>query len=227
MKNTKVYLFVFSFFIFSNSIAQKNNDVKLGFNISASMIKLYGNDFINKYHKPTNSFTIGTSAEIKLSSLLSFYTGLSYEKKGSVIKGDFTFENPIPFTETKKVSIIYNYITLPIILKTSLGKKRNFYLNTGTYLGYLLSQKIKKVASGDVPTRNDTNLNKKMDFGLAYGFGYTKAVGSNKTLNIELRNNLGLINTSKVFVVNDGKIKTNAFLLLMEYSFNISKKGKK
>ena len=43
-----------------STFAQKNNGLKLGFNLSPSIIKLSGNDFINEYHSPAVGFSIGS-----------------------------------------------------------------------------------------------------------------------------------------------------------------------
>ena len=228
MKNIKVYLSFISMLMSLSTIAQKNNGLKLGFNLSPSIVKLSGNDFINEYHSPTVGFSVGASVEVKLSNLFSLCSGLSYEKKGSVIKNiDLVFENNGELTKAKKVAINYNYTTLPILMRAHVGKKKKFFIDAGTYFGYLLSQKTKTVFSGSTNVSNDNDLYKKLDFGLAYGIGYAKTISRNKTLGIELRNNMGLMNVSKTDVVNNGKIKTNAFLLMMEYSFNVTKKIKK
>jgi hypothetical protein len=40
-------------------------------------------------------------------------------------------------------------------------------------------------------------------------------------LKLELRENLGLVNTSDVEVYNDGTIKTNSINLILNWSFNL------
>ena len=46
------------------------------------------------------------------------------------------------------------------------------------------------------------------------------AMSNNKTINLEMRENLGLINTSKIDVWNGGTVKTNSINLIVGISFN-------
>jgi hypothetical protein len=65
-----------------------------------------------------------------------------------------------------------------------------------------------------------TNLNNKTDFGLAIGLGKTIEINEKNSLFIEIRENLGLTNTSKNKVWGNGEAKTNSLNLILGYSLN-------
>ncbi len=65
-----------------------------------------------------------------------------------------------------------------------------------------------------------TDLNNKTDFGLSIGFGKTIEINEKNSIFIEIRENLGLTNTSKNKVWGNGEVKTNSLNLIIGYSLN-------
>ena len=65
-----------------------------------------------------------------------------------------------------------------------------------------------------------TSFNNKTDFGLSFGLGKTINLNEKKSIFIEIRENLGLTNTSKNKVWGNGEVKTNSLNLIVGYSMN-------
>ena len=104
-------------------------------------------------------------------------------------------------------------------LRDYFGKKDDFYVNGGMFLGYLLNSKLtSKNSENDTDT---TDMNKKIDAGLVFGFGKVFRLNDKNELKLEIRENLGLVNTSDVDVYNDGTIKTNSLNLILNWNFNL------
>ena len=99
------------------------------------------------------------------------------------------------------------------------GKKDDFYVNGGVFLGYLLNSKLTSKKFND--STNTTDMNKKIDAGLVFGFGKVFRLNDKNELKLEIRENLGLVNTSDVDVYNDGTIKTNSLNLILNWNFNL------
>jgi hypothetical protein len=109
------------------------------------------------------------------------------------------------------------------MIKYSFSKKNSFYLNGGPFVGYLLKSNLTNDLVDIEGLENDPdttrNLNKTTDFGLSLGFGKTFELNKSSIF-IEIRENLGLTNTSKTKVWGDGEAKTNSLNFIIGYSLN-------
>jgi hypothetical protein len=113
---------------------------------------------------------------------------------------------------------------LPILIKYSFTNENSFYLNGGPFLGFLLNSGIKSdlVLDGeDNSPVNSTKSYKTLDLGITFGIGKEFNITDKNIIFIELRDNLGLINTNK-FVSSsfDNKIMTNSINFIVGYSLN-------
>jgi len=100
-----------------------------------------------------------------------------------------------------------NYVTLPIMANWYFGSNRNWYLNFGPYIGFLVNAEA---------TESDLNVKdgfKSTDFGLAFGIGYKFELDDNIKLFIEYDGQSGL---TDVFENNTGSAIRNG-----RSSFNI------
>ena len=190
-----------------------------GYNIPASFNQVYSEN-------PAFAYLGGFNFEYQIKEKLSLKLELNYERKSQ--KGDNNIEIRQSFDEPSQAYNFttkrnYDYLVLPILLKYSFTNKNSFYLNGGPFIGYLLKSKftnnlnVTGFNSSDLETTKD---NKKTDFGLSFGLGKNFEVSNNKTINLEMRENLGLINTSKIDVWNGGTVKTNSINLIVGFSFN-------
>jgi hypothetical protein len=214
MKKRKTVLFIIG--ILLASMVYSQNETKIGVNFGGTYSKFRGNSLIENAD-PKMDFLIGASFEYYIKENLSLKTGLNYERKGFTNKS-FGFEE-FEFSSNKiKVTTNFNYLILPILIKYELGNLKQFFVEGGVFLGYLLNTKTK--ASG-YPTDDSTSLNKKLDVGLSFGIGKKFNLNDESNLNIEIRENLGLINISDVEVIDNGTIKTNSLNLILTWDFEI------
>jgi hypothetical protein len=174
---------------------------------------------------PAFAFLGGINFEYQIKEKLSLKLELNYERKSqkgeNIIKiRDNGFTESYNFTSKKN----YDYLVLPIMIKYSFSDKNSFYVNGGPFIGYLFKsfgtndlENIDGLNNGSVDT---TNLNNKTDFGLSVGLGKIIDINEKNSIFIEIRENLGLTNTSKNKVWADGEARTNSLNLIIGYSLN-------
>jgi hypothetical protein len=206
----------------SSLVFGQTKNFNIGIEGGPSLISLYGNDMVKSYNELSLGFSGGLSFQYNFSKLVALRTNLSFERKGLTSKIQETDEYGNPIEELTFHSN-FNYLTLPLLGRLDFGKRINFYVNVGPYLGYLLSSREITEASGDFPKSeiDDTDDYKKLDFGITSGLGIIFPIQEKLLLSVEIRNNLGLTNISLLPVFNDGSIKTNSTNLLIGISYGI------
>ncbi len=126
-------------------------------------------------------FSVGAFGNYLLNEHLTLQGEINYEQKGGK-------------SATKENN--YDYLSVPFILKYSLGKSDltpiRFNINFGPYAGYLLNS---KVISEGVTTdmKNESNT---MEYGAVTGFGMEYPIGKN-SITADLRLSLGLTGYQK------------------------------
>ncbi|MBC6995200.1 PorT family protein [Lewinella lacunae] len=151
-------------------------------------------------------------------------TNVAFERKGSVLTSQTTDINGNPLGEIT-VNTNFNYLTLPILLRATFGKKFHYFINAGPYFGYLIKQNF--VSQGDnfpVTTSDNTSLIKRFDTGISTGLGLSVPIKTAFAFSFEVRNNLGLYNVSAVPVANMGTIKTNSTNLLLGFTYKLGQR---
>jgi hypothetical protein len=196
------------------------NKVKFGFNSGLNYASLRGNAYADNL-TANFSYLGGLSFEYFLKENLSIGANLNYENK--TIK-DNTYiylidQNGFGERVKNDAKIKYNYLVLPVYVSCYFTPKKNFYVNGGLFVGYLLNSKFTSKRFND--TTDTSDKNKKADGGLVLGFGKVFKLNEKNELKLELRENLGLVNTSDVEVYNDGTIKTNSINLILNWNFNL------
>jgi hypothetical protein len=148
--------------------------IRGGGNLSRMMLK-NDNENISEDYKMTPGFQFGLTAELKISEMAAFETGIIFSTKGVKMKEEY-------LDEEFKATINLNYLEIPLNAKLyfSEGDTRIFGL-IGPYIGYGLSgkTKIEDNYAGETETRtNDLKFGssenddlKSLDFGLAAGVG--------------------------------------------------------
>ncbi len=175
---------------------------------------------------PAFNFFGGLNFEYQFKENLSLRLEINYERKSQ--QSDNSLELRQSFSDP---SVLYNYksyknydyLVLPIMIKYNFTDKDSFYLNGGPFIGYLLKSKI--VNDVVIPNFNTNDLdttsnNKSTDFGLSIGLGKNFEINDKHAINIEIRENLGLTNTSKIDVWNGGTVQTNSINLIVGFSLN-------
>ncbi|MGQ7947182.1 porin family protein [Flavobacterium sp. WC2509] len=196
-----------------------NYSTFLGYEVPKEFSPLYS-------ESPAFAFLGGINFEYQIKEKLSLTLELNYERKSQKGENIIEIRDINGFTEsynfTSKKN--YDYLVLPIMIKYSFSDKNSFYVNGGPFIGYLLKsfgtndlENIDGLNNGSVDT---TNLNNKTDFGLSVGLGKTIEINEKNSIFIEIRENLGLTNTSKNKVWGDGEARTNSLNLIIGYQFN-------
>jgi len=194
--------------LFANSIKSQavSIGIKSGANISSFHGKYYFCSPVNKndMYGYSDGWDIvlgknfGILFDFGLTKKLSLQTEVLYEDKGFKY-----FDNSNMYDdEGHSGTIKYKYITMPLILKYKLGKKKRFNINTGIYLGKLLYAREKGrqeiipyfSEEWDIDIKSQTH---DFDFGLSLGLGYETPVYKKIDFLIEPRVNYGLTENSK------------------------------
>lgn len=175
---------------------------------------------------PAFAFLGGINVEYLINEKLSLKLELNYERKSQ--KADNTLEifdnngssKVYNFTSKKN----YDYMVLPIMMKYSFSNINSYYINGGPFIGYLLKSNITNDLENIDGLNNGpfetTKYNNKTDFGLSIGIGKNFEIKEKNSIFIEIRENLGLSNTSKNAVIENGTVKTNSLNLIIGYSLN-------
>lgn len=174
---------------------------------------------------PAFSFLGGINLELQIIEKWSLKLDLNYERKSQ--KGDNTiqvtdingFRKTYNYTSKKN----YDYLIFPIMAKYYFSDKNSFYINGGPFIGFLLKSTLTNDLKLDETNNNSletTNSNNKVDFGLSIGLGKTVEMNKRNSIFIEIRENLGLTNSSKDKVWGNGEAKTNSLNLIIGYQFD-------
>lgn len=225
-KSLLIFTILTSFFAFSQS-----SKIKFGFQAGLNYSNYRGYTVPAAYSQvynesPAFAYLGGINFEYQMKEKLSLKIELNYERKSQKAANNIyirqNFDDPmIEYNFTSKRH--YDYLIVPILLKYNFTNKDSFYLNSGPFIGFLLQSKftndlnVSGFGSSDVVT---TKNNKKTDFGWSFGLGRNFDLKNKKTINLEIRENLGLTNTSKIDVWNGGTVKTNSINLIVGMSFN-------
>lgn len=209
----------------------QNSTLKFGFQTGLNYSSYRG------YTLPTSIYPVysespglaylgGVTLEYEIKEKLSLRVELNYERKSQ--KGNNTIEIRLSIDDPSQVYNFetkrnYDYLVLPLLLKYYFTDQNSFYLNGGPFVGYLVQSKLTNNldATGfNSPDSKTTQDNKRTDFGLSFGVGKKFEFSNTMTFNLEIRDNLGLTNTSKIGVWNGGTVKTNSLNLMVGLAFN-------
>lgn len=221
MKNIKSLFLGLFFIAVGVTTFGQNNKFDIGVDGSPTLSFLRGNDIIDNSHKSTISFAGGLFFQYNFKKIISLRTNIFFERKGSIFTSQANDINGNPLGEIT-TNTNFDYLTFPVLVRATFGKKVQYFVNAGPYFGYLIKQTL--VSKGaNVPTtrRDNTSLDKRFDIGISTGLGLSVPIKSKFALSIEVRNNLGLYNVSAVPVVNNGTIKTNSTNFLLGFTYKL------
>lgn len=217
-------LFIGLLFLTAGTTYGQTNRFEIGIEGSPSLIFLRGNDFIDNNHKATIGFSGGLFFQFNFKNIISLRTSIAYERKGSVLTAQTTDINGNSLGEVTTHSN-YDYLTLPVLVRATFGKRVLYFVNAGPYFGYLIKQT--SVSKGDnVPTTTTDNTfrDKRFDTGISTGLGLSIPIKTKFAVSFEIRNNLGLCNVSSVSVANNGTIKTNSTNFLFGFTYKLGQR---
>lgn len=224
MKNLKS-LTIGLFLLSTGIVYGQTNRFDLGIEGSPSLTFLRGNDFIDNNHKPTIGFSGGLFFQFNFKNVISLRTNIAYERKGSVLTSQATDINGNSLGEIT-THTNFDYLTFPILIRATFGKKIKYFANVGPYFGYLIKQTF--ASEGDnIPTTtsDNTSLDKRFDTGISTGIGLSVPIKTKFAVSFEIRNNLGLYNVSAVPIANNGSIKTNSTNFLFGFTYKLGQRA--
>ncbi|MHB1279454.1 MAG: porin family protein [Bacteroidia bacterium] len=190
-----------------------------GFELGPGVATMRGNFWVESLNAPRIGFSGGVFIQRNMPGIISFRTALLFDRKGS----SFT----VPVTDDEgnslgdmRTTFNHDFLTVPLLVRATFGQKVRFFVNTGPYFSYLLKQSI--VSKGDqikTMKQTDTDGYKRFDMGISAGIGLAVPLCSTMKLNVEVRNNLGLVDVSDRPIANNGMLKHNSANLLVGVSF--------
>ncbi|WP_306352017.1 porin family protein [Flavobacterium sp. '19STA2R22 D10 B1'] len=215
----KITLLITLLGLFATGFAQetatpKTNGTSLfGFSTGANLSNIRGNKVAEENNSALD-FLVGLSYEYQFTESFALKTELNYERKS------FKKDAFLDATSSRRYELktTLNYITIPILAKYSFGNNKNFFINSGPFMGNFIDDTFK--IDGKNFDAGGT-IFKNIDFGWAFGAGTSIKLNKTNNLNIEIRNNLGLSNISKLRTINNGSVKTNSINLIVNWNFNI------
>ena len=227
----KKLLLSITLLIISTQNYSQNSKIKFGIQAGLNYSTFLGYDVPEEFSQfysesPAFAFLGGLNFEYQIKEKLILKVELNYERKSQKADNYIELTDVNGFTKGYNFTLKknYDYLVLPIMIKYSFSDKNSFYVNGGPFIGYLLKsfgtndlQNIDGLNNGSVDT---TNLNNKTDFGISVGLGKTIEINEKNSIFIEIRENLGLTNTSKNKVWGNGEAKTNSLNLIIGYQLN-------
>lgn len=188
------------------SSAQDKGDVEFGVNIgyNSSTVQVSKSFFQPDSGQGLN---VGFSADYYFSDRWSIKGKLIYDQKGWD-NGSFEDVNENYYATDFNL----NYLTVPVMANWHFGSKRNWYLNFGPYVGFLMSAEETARGVDIKETFNST------DFGLALGIGVKIPVSDKLKISIEYEGQGGgsdIFKENKNYRVSNSRSSLNVGLNFM------------
>lgn len=217
MKHFKHLLFTTGLFISSLMMGQ-THQLDVGIEGGIGLSSLRGEGLIVDFDSRMG-FSTGVSIQYHLNESFALKTSVLYERKGSKLE-DVMFKNDVddPHGVLSDWYEELNYITVPILAKYSFGGQKNFYVNAGPFVSYLLDAYTVIKPDHTLPRVEveNTEFHNRTDFGLAAGIGGQINLNENIVLSVELRNNLGFAT-----VKDEGEFKTNSTNIMFGVAYSL------
>ena len=176
------------------AFAQEKGTVEFGANLGYNTARV--TTFRNENTNSLSGINLGVSAEYYFSNRWGIKGKLIYDAKGWA--GGFVQDLGTGYRYPSDFKL--NYITIPILANWHFGPKRNWYLNFGPYVGFLMSA---KTTYGNLDVKEGFNAN---DFGLTLGIGVKIPVAPKLKLLLEYEGQSGY---PDVFKSNSATAVTN------------------
>lgn len=199
----KKQLLITAFAIFGllTTNAQDKGGFELGLGLGVNISNVSTIDGQENASSKT-SINAGASGEYYFSDRWGVKTKLIYDSKGWAEGYILDQNNMVTITDFK-----LNYLTVPVMANWHFGSNRNWYLNFGPYIGFLISAEDSELG---LDLKDGF---KSTDFGAAFGIGHKIKVADNIKLFIEYDAQSGF---SDIFEENAGEAIRNG-----RSSFNI------
>ncbi len=157
MKKTAVTI-IFVLGLVTTVSSQKKGDVEFGLNLGYNRANVSDS---RQRSDSRSGYTFGGSIDYYFSNAWSIKGKLNYDQKGwdngFIQDSQSGFQYPTNFT--------LNYLTVPVMASWHFGNDRNWYLQFGPYIGFLMDAKETRFGTDVKNNFNST------DFGFDFGVG--------------------------------------------------------
>lgn len=200
------------------------NNAFFGIKTGATLSNFRGNSEADQNNLGLD-YLFGVSGEFPLNEKLSLLINLNYHRKSATRKlkgyqlGIYNYNDGSFSNENIKVKSTILYLSIPIVLKYKFGEEKSYFINGGGFIDFLNNTEAK--IDGEKVEDNSRQLFQSIDFGTVLGIGKSFKSPNGNQLTLELRNQLGLINISRI---EASKVLTNSWIFSMEYQFKIKAK---
>ncbi|WP_298225026.1 porin family protein [Flavobacterium sp.] len=202
-------LALFAFCFSMTTSAQDKGKVEFGINIGYN-----GSTISNSKNSAArgSGINLGFAADYYFSKRWSIKGKLIYDQKGWN-DGYITFFNEFDPSIPGNIyttDFNLNYLTIPVMANWHFGRTKNWYLNFGPYVGFLMNAKETKFGTDLKDGFNTT------DFGLSVGIGVKIPVSDKLKISLEYDGQDGF---TQVFKQSDGTITNSRFSLNVGVNF--------
>lgn len=207
-----------------SSIAQ-DSKFELGLQGGPNLTNMrYASDLIQSSMYPQIAGTAGLFLQYNISKTFALRVDPGFERLADKTDETTLTNQSGNIIGTGKIHYHYDYISIPVLVRASIGNQVKFFLNAGPNLGFLLNQS----SISDYPTAksktNNTDSYQTLNFGITSGIGVALPIKEAFALSFELRNNFGLSNIN-INSNSNFAIKTNATSLLIGFAYKLGKSG--
>ena len=169
---------------------------------------------------PIIGFSGGFFLQYNFPKTFSLRTNIDFEKKGTIDK--VTLSDVSGNSVNTSFHFNFDYLVMPVLFRATFGKKINYFINAGPYVGYLINQTFKYNYLNKTNITNYTNSYNRFDAGITTGLGISIPVKEKILISCEIRNNIGLSNLVKDPTDSyPNKIKTNSTNLLIGFTYKL------
>jgi hypothetical protein len=201
-------------FLFSSELKAQINKFEFGVEASPSFTFLKGSR-IEKYYNGTLGFSGSITFQYNWRKRIALRTNIAYERKGG--EGEFDFTDNYGASIGKGVvNLNFDYLTIPVLVRYTFGKRVKYFINGGSYFSYLIKQTLVfKGANSDGESNNTSSYN-RLDVGISLGIGLQYPINEKLILSSEIRGNMGLANA-----LPNGDLKVNSVNLLLGIAYRL------
>ena len=175
---------VMVFCISTGAIAQDKGAVEFGVNVGYNIASISSSEERSD-----------TGSGINVAFAADYYFSKTWSIKGKLIYDQKGWDNG--FLEDLDTGIVYktdynlNYFTIPVMANWHFGNTKNWYLNFGPYMGFLMNAEETRF---NLDVKDGFNAT---DFGLAFGIGVKIPVSNKLKIAFEYEGQSGMKNIFK------------------------------
>lgn len=153
---------------------------------------IHGNSITESNFKPRQSYSLGMQYPLSISPRFSNQIAVSFERKGNQASIAY-YDQTGMYEGTNHFINHYDYLQLSIAGRLYLDHENRYFVQFGTYLGYLLQQQV--VVENQTKSSysySNTNQYLSTDAGLVIGIGFRTMLNHHYFVSGNILGNYGL-----------------------------------